>query len=373
MKELKVLAVADPAVVFLQEDKTIFAGFEEKTGIKLTFDIKPWTDYYPALIDSFNEYKYDIVMVAGHLWLKDFVDNKYLAPIVNSFSKEYDYEDILSAIRDECIMDDKIYLVPLFCDGHMFVYRKNRTQHIFNKEISIKEMIEAVKNSEGDALIFTQKAHASEIFLDFLPYLRNKGVDAFDENGMMAFNNEQGINGLKDYISMKGYSAQNVENNGNDEVLRDLQSGKCSMGITWGGQLGQVMNDDCVEPDQMAFSYFDTSWNVTWSFAINRLSDKQDEAMQFFEYITSKELDEKVGDFSGNPIRKSTYQNDNGKHPWYAALIQMLQSAKPLANLPNTGELIGIATKEIYDAYIGQISPEKAIENIHKNINLKDK
>jgi len=372
MKELKVLAVADPAVVFLKEEKKIFLNFEEKTGIKLIFDIKPWAEYYSCLLNSFEEYKYDIVMVAGHLWLKDFVKNNYLTPIVNSFSKEYDYEDILSSIRNECIINDKIYLVPLFCDGHMFVYRKRKTQQTFDEKITISQMINAVKENKGNENAFTQKAHASEIFLDFLPYLRNRGCEAFDENGMMAFNNEHGVNALKDYISMKEYCVEDVENNGNMEVLEDIQKGRCAMGITWGGQLGQVMNKDCVEREDIAFAYFDTSWNVSWSFAINRLCEKEELAMEFFEYITSKEMDEKVGDFSGNPIRKSTYANDDGNHPWYKALIKMVESAKPLVSLENTGDLIGSATKEIYSAYLGEITPELAIENIYKNINLKD-
>lgn len=372
MKELKVLAVADPAVVFLKEQKDIFARFEKQTGIKLTFDIKPWADYYPALLNSFKEYEYDIVMVAGHLWLKDFVNNNYLAPIVNSFSKEYDYEDILLSIRKECMLDDNIYLVPLFCDGHMFVYRKSRLENDFSEKTTISEMMNAVKAYKGAGNAFTQKAHASEIFLDFLPYLRNRGQRAFDEKGMMAFNNEEGIKALEDYMSMKNHCIDNVENNGNDEVMKDLQSGNCAMGITWGGQLGQVMNDDCKAREDMEFSYLDTSWNVSWSFALNRLCQNKDSAMEFFEYITSKEMDVKVGDFSGNPIRKSTYENDNDEHPWYSALIKMLESAEPLENLENTGELIGISTKEIYEAYLGNITPKAAIENIYNNINLKD-
>lgn len=372
MKELKVLAVADPAVVFLKEEKDIFARFEAQTGIKLTFDIKPWTEYYPALLNSFKEYEYDIVMVAGHLWLKDFVNNNYLAPIANSFSKEYDYEDILLSIRKECMLDDNIYLVPLFCDGHMFVYRKSRVQQKFNEKITINEILDAITGYKGEGNAFTQKAHASEIFLDFLPYLRNRGQKTFDENGMMVFNNENGVKALEDYISMKEYCRDNVENNGNDEVMKDLQSGNCAMGITWGGQLGQVMNDDCKDKEDMAFSYLDTSWNVSWSFALNRLSNKEKLAIEFFEYITSKEMDIKVGDFSGNPIRKSTYENDRGEHPWYSALIKMLESAEPLENLANTGDLIGIATKEIYEAYLGNISPKAAIDNIYNNINLKD-
>lgn len=50
------------------------------------------------MINSFfnGEADYDIVMVAGHLWLRDFVEKDYLAEL------NYDFEDIVPVdCRDE--------------------------------------------------------------------------------------------------------------------------------------------------------------------------------------------------------------------------------------------------------------------------------
>lgn len=83
-------------------------------------------------------------------------------------------------------IDGKYYLYPSFCDGHMVLYRKSVVLDAIGKlpdrVISTDEYIQMVQachqknNMAGAAL----KAHPSEIFLDFIPYLRNEGVDAFD-------------------------------------------------------------------------------------------------------------------------------------------------------------------------------------------------
>jgi len=79
MERIRVLAVADPAVYVYADTKfNILNKFKEQTGIQVSFDIVPWADYYSILMNSFKEYKYDIVMVAGHLWLQNFIDNGYL-------------------------------------------------------------------------------------------------------------------------------------------------------------------------------------------------------------------------------------------------------------------------------------------------------
>ena len=79
---IKVLAVADPAVfVYVNKKYALFDKFKEA---RIEFDIVPWENYYPTMLQALEgKCDYDIVMVAGHLWLSDFVEKGYLCEIDN--------------------------------------------------------------------------------------------------------------------------------------------------------------------------------------------------------------------------------------------------------------------------------------------------
>ena len=76
-RKLRILAVADPAVQGYPQEKIL-----ENAPLACSMDILPWKEYYPAMMDSFQGRRdYDIVMVAGHLWLKELADQGFLAPV----------------------------------------------------------------------------------------------------------------------------------------------------------------------------------------------------------------------------------------------------------------------------------------------------
>lgn len=369
-RRVNVLAVGDPATyVYVDEKNDFLSKFEKQTGIHVNFTIVEWAKYYTTLLESFDTYKYDIVMIAGHLWLQDFIEKGYLLQLNCKFKEDYDYKDIVPAIRKEIEFKNCKYLLPSFCDGHMLLYRKSQINGNLSDIVSIEDVMELVKKHKDNGKdIFVLKAHSSEIFLDFLPYLRNEGVDAFDHEGMPTFYNENGVRALEKYISIKQYCAENVEGFGNKEVLEIIQKDKCKLGVSWGGQIGQIMNENCVNKDDIGFAALETSWNVTWSFGINKLCRDRESAEQFLEYITSKDIDRKVGAYCGNPTRTSSFITDAVAYRWYPALHKMIEKAKPLPHLSNTGELIEIVTEEIVKAFTGKQDAETALYEAYKKI-----
>jgi len=364
-KQLKVLAVGDPAVYVYVDDRYNFLNeFTKETGVKIYFDIVKWVDYYPTLINSFREYKYDIVMVAGHLWVSELVKKGYLLELSRNFELDYDYEDIIPSIRQEIEYNEKKYLLPSFCDGHILLYRKSEIKEKLAKKITIDELIKLVENNtDNQKKTFVLKAHPSEIFLDLLPYIRNEGIDAFDNDGSPLFDNEKGYSALQKYIYMKQYCPKNVDEFGNEEVLNAIQRDKCKLGVSWSGQLGQIMNDQCINPEDIGFTSLETSWNTTWSFGINHLCQDRFLAVKFLQFITSKEVDKAVGAYCGNPTRNSSFEEGKEKYRWYPVLQNMLERSKPLPHLTVTGQLIDITTKEIVKAFRHIISPKEALRN----------
>ncbi|MCT4562765.1 MAG: extracellular solute-binding protein [Maledivibacter sp.] len=375
---VKVLAVADPAVyVYVNEEYGILDRIMGKSGVKVEFDIVPWERYYDTLMDSLNgKIDYDIVMVAGHLWLKDFVEKNYLSELKENDDRDYDYMDISEVIRDEMTIDGIRYLYPSFCDGHIIVYRKSVVEAAYGvidkRAITTDEYIEIARAVHGydNMSAVAMKSHESEIFLDLIPFIRNEGIEPIDINSHLPkLDSPECLRGLNKYINLKKYSISGTENLGNDGVKEAFQNKKVVMTTTWGGQLGMVMDENCLERGDIGFLTFNTSWNVTWSFGITAKSKKKDMAEKLLIYLTSKEVDRYVGSFAGSPVRKSTYENDSNEYPWYETHYDLIANyAKPMPKMLNTGSIIGPIYTAVYSAFTGRSEPSEALRKAQSNI-----
>lgn len=382
-KKVRVLAVGDPAVeVYVDKNYKILDRWKENSNLDIDFNIVPWESYYNTMMEDFKaeEPNYDIVMVAGHFWLRDFVENKFISPMddyMNLLPKDYEYEDILPIIREEMKLDGHHYLLPSFCDGHMVLYRKSIVKEVLGylpKEcitidelISMVEKVDGFKGLRGIAL----KAHVSEILTDFLPYLRNEDIDLFDEDHKPSFYNDKGIKALNKYIALRRYAPVDTNEFGNVEIKNQIQQKKAVFAITWGGQLGVVLNEQCKELEDIGFATLDRPWNVTWSFALNNNSKNKEEAVRFLSYLTSKDIDKLVGSYAGSPVRKSTYldERERSKCSWYDAHLEMVEKyAKPLPSLKGSGEILGILYEYISKAFNHELSAEEALKTAHEKI-----
>lgn len=376
--KLKVLAVGDPAVYAYRDPKySIIENFNQENDVEVEFTIVPWDEYYPTMMQTFaGEYDYDIVMVAGHLWLVDFVQKGYVAEVSIPNPDAYDEKDILEVIREEMKIGEKIYLYPSFCDGHILLYRKSILKELLGELLpeavdtdALLALASLCDGKDGMRGIALKAAH-SEIFTDFLPYLRNEGIDAFDqESHTPTFNNEQGKRALEKYLSLKEFAPENTFVYGNDEVREAFQKKETALAVTWGGQLGVVLNQDCQEIEDVGFSAIKTSWNVTWSFAINAKSKHQSLANQFLAYLTSKEVDRIVGGYAGSPVRKSTYVIDGERYPWYKTHLQLiLKYAKPLPSMEYAGDKTEPMYQALHEAFVGKIRVAEALEEAENRI-----
>ncbi|WP_024295703.1 extracellular solute-binding protein [Lacrimispora indolis] len=356
---LKVLAVADPAVEgYLDEELGILKGY----GGRVDFHIVPWADYYPMMMKAFaGEADYDIVMVAGHLWLRDFVEKGYLSEL------DFEEEDILPVIAEEMRYKGKAYLSPSFCDGHMILYRKSLLHQVLGKElenvITPQEYIEtakAYKEACGKQAV-AMKADQSEIFTDALPFLRMYGGDAYDLHGTAACGKEETVKGLQSYVELKTCAVDGTEAFGNGEIALAIREKRAAMAVTWSGQMGEVFKKGCLEPWDLGFCTFSTAWNVTWSFGICLSSGKKKAAEEFLKYLRSPEVDGKVGKKSGAPVRRGSYLEGAGECPWFPVQQKMMELAKPLPRLSKAGEKNGVFYEKIFEAFTGKKTAQEAM------------
>ncbi len=363
METLKVLAVADPAVMAYVDQKLM-----DKFPIAVKMDILPWSEYYSTMMQVFEgKAYYDIIMVAGHLWKRDFVEKGYLTPIT------YEEEDILPVIAKEMKFKGKQYLSPSFCDGHIIVYRKSVIKEVLGKEfgetVTPQEYYEAAKKLSDAGYFIAMKADESEIFTDALPFLRMEGIDVYDTTTeLIQCDKEEIVNGLEKYVGLKKFAFNDTDTYGNEEVAKKLQSKEAAMGVTWSGQMGSVMSDDCIEKEDLGFATFSTAWNVTWSFAISSASKNIALAEELLQFLRSKEIDQKAGSVSGAPVRKESYLSFMEVYPWYRCQLAMFENAKLLPDLLRAGDKNGILYHQIALVLAGKKSPNEAMLDAKREI-----
>jgi len=370
MDVLRILAVADPAVkVYVDEKYNILGQFEDN-DTQIVFDIVPWETYFPTMMEAFEgNANYDIVMIAGHLWLADFVSKGYLAP------NAYDFEDILPVIAKEMQYNGTTYLSPSFCDGHMIVYRKSILEKVLGKlpqeVITVDAFIEILKKLKAAEVpnILALKAHPSEILLDALPFLRSSGFDVYSEedNGTLCHIDKM-IKELEKYLSLREFAPKDTNTYSNDEIRQLLANKGVAIATTWSGQLGLLLKE-CMEPEDLGYATFDTAWNVTWSFAITKASQNKHKAKAFLSYLRSKQVDKLAGEYSGAPVRKINYIEGREKFSWYKVQQKMIENyAKPFSNVLGAGEKNDILYEEIYNAFTNNKDAKEALLNAKDRI-----
>lgn len=274
---LKVLAVGDPAVYAYTDPRySIIDTYNRAKEMHVHFKIVPWVDYYAMMMEALEgKSDFDIVMVAGHLWLKDFIKKGYIAEVNDPKHQSYNEVDIMEEIRNEVTFEGKPYLYPSFCDGHILLYRKSLAEQAFGGKLpdvidtdTIISLAEKLHGQDGMSGI-SLKAHESEIFLDFLPFLRNEGIDAFDGKSVRpSFNQEKGVQALNKYLSLRKFAPEDSHTYGNDEVRKAFQEKRSALAITWGGQLGFVMDDR--QPRERGCWFYDHSYGVECNLGIRR-------------------------------------------------------------------------------------------------------
>ncbi|MGO5051650.1 extracellular solute-binding protein [Lachnospiraceae bacterium LCP25S3_G4] len=370
VESLKVLAVEDPAVM-VYVDKT--KGILEQLPYKVCMDVVPWDLYYPTMLEAFRgNAEYDVVMVAGHLWKREFIESGYLAEV------EMEEDDLLPTIIKEIKYKEKKYLSPSFCDGHMIVYRKGIIKEVLGNllpdMITPKTYVEVARRLKAYGYKIAMKAHTSEIFTDALPFLRMYGMDVYDVNSQkIQCDRPEIIQGLEEYCTLKSCAFEDTDTYGNYEVAEKLRSKEAAMGITWSGQMGVVYKDQCLDKEELGFATLSTAWNVTWSFGINEKSREKKLANHFLKYLRSAEIDRIAGAHSGAPVRESNYIKGKEKYPWYECQLKMLEHAVVLPDLEYAGEKNSFLYQEIANAFSGSKSAREAMGEAKRQIEKLEK
>lgn len=368
----QILGPDDPALAVLQQQLLDHPEWEAE------LIIVPWAEYQGMLDIAFQALRspYQAVCVPGHIWLPGLVaDGRLesfdtLLPDVDSqLIQQYNLTDIMHSVYQECLVNDEQYLLPLFSDGHIMFYRKDLINLPLSDQSStlnpreIPAILEKIELSSGQ-YPFALKAHASEILLDWLPYLWAFNGKMVDESLQPAFNSHEAIQALEFYTSLKHFCPPDTHLYGNIEILNGLKLGKVAMAASWGGQAAPLLAAENPFRSDFATTTFTHPWNTTWGVSIpsNQTIAAKTGMLAVLYQAANPQQDREVTRLAGSPVRSSSYlAEEMGKYSWLKAQKEMLERRMLLPTHPGFAKYLGPLYANVYAAFIGEMTASEAL------------
>jgi len=373
---LNIIAPDDPALKVLEN------SISKRPDLDAKLTLIPWSKYRDTMMQTL---KADLapnqaLFIPGHIWIPELAQAGYLAelePLLSSLPasilKEYDMDDIIPTVADECRYNDKTYQLPFFTDGHILFYNPDVLEFDNNTEvpiISTKEIHKLASKAHNPPHIYGLglKADESEIFTDFLPYMWEEGGYIFDKNDLPHIDNDANITALQRYCQLQKFCPTNTSTYGNEQITNILKENKVTLVANWGGQSAPIFLDE-KNSCRYKTALFETPWNATWGVAIpkNQPDTLQEQTLSKLMQLLGKESDKQVTVIAGSPVRTSSYCLDElSKYPWLNAQKQMLKRAKTLPKNPKLGLFLGNIYKMAHKAFTKKLSPKEALQAVQK-------
>jgi multiple sugar transport system substrate-binding protein len=353
------------------------------TGHKPEFEILPWEQYGARVFSEAASERpnVDAIMVAGHLWLPMLVENGRLAALqeVDSLqSAAYDAQDILPGVRAEMCVGGVQYLVPSFSDGHILY--ANRMPHGITDSAGradvtrFHDTVRELRRDDPSRRPLILKCAPSEIFLDWLPYLRAFGGAFVAPDGEPLFDSPEGREAARVYAALASEIDPAYRPFGNGEVARAIREGEVDFAVSWGGQAGVIVppasSRGGAERLGLRFATLTTPWNVTWAFGALAAGPRVAACAEVLAYLSSREVDTQIGVYAGSPSRASTYADPDlaDRCPWFPAQLDLLRIARPLPPLVDLPERLG-PISEALAAIVHEDAPvERALAGAARRI-----
>ncbi len=320
---------------------------------------------------------------------------------LDDLGDEYDYDDLIPAVKAGLSYDDSLYAAPFYAESSFTLYRTDLFEEAGIEMPDqptyeqIKEFAATLTDKENEVygLCLRGKPGWGENMAFFGTLVNTHGGRWFDEEWQPQLDSDAWSNALNYYVDvMNQYGPPGVSSNGYNENQALFQSGKCAMWIDATSAAGRVFDPSQSDvADSVGFTAAPVAgtpkgnaWFWAWSLAIPTSSEKADAAKDFIAWATSKEYVQLVGEEKGwvalpPGTRTSTYELKEYQEaaPFAETVLSSIQSADPADStaepVPYTGiqyvsipEFQGLGTtvgQNISAALAGKMSAEQALSS----------
>jgi len=277
--------------------------FEELAGVSFQIDYLNENDRRAksradaAIIGKYNVYYVDEANLA------QFASSGWIAPLLDHYPAEYDFEDFDSGRRTTATFDGKVWFAPITGGGDLMVYRTDVFEAAgVEPPKTLEELFEVVAKVHdpengiyGFALRGARGSGAN--VWRWMPYFRGFGGEWFNEDGTPAFNSDAAVQATETYLKLFEYSPPGTRTGSWDESTGAFNSGQVALIVESAPLGGMSLNpDNSNVSDKVGFGTPPaplTGGGYAHGFAVgtkaNKTEAQRDCAALWVAWATSKE------------------------------------------------------------------------------------
>ena len=371
--------------------------FNKENGKGITVEYREMPadsgQYFDKLRTDFQAGGGDIdVMSIDVIWPPQFGANGWIEDLSDWFTDD-EWKDFLPATVEANTLSGKIYGVPWFTDAGMFYYRKDLLEKSNFSEPpktwdEMQEMADKVTTDQKIAFGFIcQGAEYEGGAVNGLEYIWNAGGDVLDPNdpNRVIIAEGSSAEGLEIYRSHveSGVAPEAVSTYKELESMTAFILGDAVFMRNWpfvyGTILGGKATGSEIKPEQTGVAAIpvakegDESFSCLggWNFAVNKVSDKKEEAKEFIKYMAAEPIEEEFAiNASLLPPRAALYEDKKliKEQPVIALAKEVTQNAKPRPQHPFYSDMSLNLAEQFNLVLKGDAEPQEAIDTLQDEL-----
>lgn len=194
--------------------------------------------------------------------------------------------------------------------------------------------------------------------------------DMFDEDWRYQWDSSEGEDVVSFFVDdLKSISPDGVGSFNSDQTLNRIGEGSAAQGTAWPAAASTLLDDDTAEADNLEFipipegEVQQAPMQGNWLLGINSniSDDRKEDAGTVIQSIISKEAQDRYVELGGVPFRHDTFEDNMDAEPWYEALYESLQNAKPRPRTPLWNEIDVTQGEYLNSALTGDMSPSEVV------------
>jgi sorbitol/mannitol transport system substrate-binding protein len=398
---INVLMVNNPQMVDIQ--KLTNEYFTKKTGIKVNYTVLPENDVRDKISQELSSQSgiYDVSTISNYE-VPFYAKAGWLAPLSDYVAADpsFDQADIFPGMtKSLSASDGKLYAEPFYGESSFLMYRKDVFQA---KGVTmpdnptwqqVADLAAKVDNAEPGmrGICLRGQVGWGQVFAPLTTVVNTFGGTWFSKDWQAQVDSPEFKQAVNFYVDLvRSHGEAGAPQAGFTECLNNLEQSKVAMWYDATSAAGSLESD--ASPVKGKIGYVaapvvktkTSGWLYAWSWAIEKASNKQDNAWKFISWASSKDYENLVGKnigWTSVPAgkRASTYDNPDYVKASSAfaeptrAAIQAADPENPgvqprpvpgiqFVDIPEFSALATTVSQYISTAIAGQMSVDSALK-----------
>lgn len=385
-----------------QATESLLSDFESSHDAEVEITALKYEDLYTEITSKASAGTYDVFQI-DLPWFAELAYDGYLLPL-DGFVKSHPelLSNYVPGILDSYArLNDRFFALPYLIGTQLLFFRKDvfddpdqkfKFSEIYGRELSppknwtefnaIASFFTRSINQESPVEYGTTlgASFSSGAVCEFLPRMWSYKGKPINENGKVDLYSRETVHALENYIESFKFSPPGSEDNWWDEQVTDFSQGRTAMMILFVAHATDITNREKSKiVGKIGYAPIPGNNPILggWSLGINQYSKKQDLAFDFLSWVSGRELAIPHTILGGATPSMSLYKSSElvDLYPWLPMVLEEFSSSRKRAVSKTTtsGKMSDwqfehILGKVVNQAVKGILSPEKAIQNAHKEM-----